>query len=113
MLKITSKVRALPIRSVYFGVKDTIKSMTPLEAPVFLLRVTNWVDTGDIIFGINDIFNDIIPHWTVKELYTQNNHSFSEQTALIPLGTQIIIEKTVATDTGYCWVSAYTYYWEV
>ena len=113
MLKITDKVRALPLRSVYFDAKTIIGVTTPLEAPVFLLRITNWVDTGAILFGINDVYNDIIPYWTTRELYVQNCHSYSEQTGLIPAGAQFTIEKDVVTDTGYCWISTYTYYWEI
>ena len=71
MLKITNRVRALPLRSVYFRAQDASLIVTPLEAPVFRLTVTNWVDTGDIVFSLNGVQNDLVQNFKAKTLNCQ------------------------------------------
>lgn len=110
---ITSRIRALPLVTIDWSkmTGDTYL-LDPFEVPIFRLSIVNqlFLLNSMIIISIDDINNDIIPQNGRRTFYAQQCHSYSEGNVLLHKGTRIGITNTDIGNSGYVYISAYTYY---
>lgn len=113
MLKVTNKVRALPLQIIDAFEFPGFLYLDPLEAPIFKLTISNYLKFGSIFVYYGDDEKEVVLNGKSFTLDLQKSHSYSEQTTLFPKGFLIEVNNEEEDNLGFVAMASYTYYWEL